>query len=120
VDCKQKEGRSEVREASHKTQVKKLKIQTYLASIDFLVLVELFLDFFEREVTTVDPPFTLAHESVYALHGVNLGVGVGQESHVEAFLVDTHAQNTILSEIDVFIIEHGLVTLRVDFYASVV
>lgn len=55
-----------------------------------------------------------------SLYGVNRGISVRKKSHVKAFFVDTHAENTIFCQIDIFIVKHGLVRLRINIDAAAV
>lgn len=84
------------------------------------MVTQLLLHLLKREVTTVNPSLALAQQAVYCFNGIHLGVGVGQVRHVIAFLMDTHAQNSVLSKIYVFTVEHGLIGLRVDVYEAAV
>ena len=73
-----------------------------------LILVHLSLHFFKGEVAAVDPSFSLTHETVDGFDGIHLGIGIGHENDIFFVFVDTHAQNSVLSEIDVLVVENLL------------
>jgi len=46
------------------------------------------------------------------LDWINFGISVGKIGHVEAFFVNTHAQDSIFSQINILIVEHLLIRVR--------
>ena len=55
-----------------------------------------------------------------SLYGVYRRISVWKKSHVKAFFVNTHAENTIFCQINIFIVKHGLVRLRINIDAAAV
>ena len=78
------------------------------------------LYFLEGEVAAVDPPLPLSQEPVDCFDGVNLSIGIWQVGKVPIFGVDADTEDSVLSQVHVFIVEHGLVRLGVDVNASAV
>ena len=80
-----------------------------------LILFHLSLHFLKGEVTTIDPSFSLTHETIDCFDGIHLGIGIGHEDDIFFVFVDTHAQNSVLSEIDVLVVENLLLWVGVDW-----
>ena len=78
------------------------------------ILFHLSLNFFKGEVTSVDPSFSLSHESVNSFDGVDFGIGIRHEDNFLLIFVNTHTQNSVLSEIDVFIVQNLFLRVRID------
>ena len=116
VEGEQQNGRSEVHQQVGKVQVKDLHLQEYVSPPHLLtlVLVHLLLHLFEGKVAAVDPSLTLTHQPVDSLDGIHLCVGIRHENDVLLVLVNTHTQNTILCQIDVFVVEDLLFGVGVD------
>ena len=83
------------------------------------MLGKFFFDFFEGKEASVDPSFPLPQEPVDCLYGVDLGVGVWKEGHVELLFVDAHAEDSVLGQIDVFVVKHLLIGLLIGIDAPV-
>jgi hypothetical protein len=116
VEGEQQNGRSEVHKQVGKVQVKDLHLQEDVSPPHLLtlVLVHLLLYLFEGKVAAVDPSLPLTHQPVYSLDGIHLCVGIRHENDVLLVLVDTHTQNTILCQIDVFVVKDLLLGVGVD------
>ena len=69
-----------------------------------LVLVHLSLNFLKGEVTAIDPSFSLTHETIDSFDRIHLGISIGHEDNIFFIFVDTHAQNSILSQIYVLVV----------------
>jgi hypothetical protein len=92
-------------------------VEEHLNSQHNLALIRLsdfLFDLFEGEVAAVDPAFALSHESVDGFDGVDFGEGVGQIDEVEPVLVDLHAEDAVLGEVDVLVVQHLLLRLGLD------
>ena len=83
------------------------------------MLGKFFFDFFEGKEASVDPSFPLPQEPVDCLYGVDLGVGVWKEGHVELLFVDAHAEDSVLGQIDVFVVKHLLIGLFINVHKTV-
>lgn len=75
---------------------------------------ELFLDLFEGEITSIDPPFSLAKQAMNCFDWVDLSISIRKVGHIISFFMNTHAQNSVLSQIHIFTVEHSLVRLRIN------
>ena len=52
-----------------------------------------------------------------SFHRINFSICVRKKSHIKSLFVNSHAQDTVLSKIDVFVVKHSFVTLGIKFDA---
>lgn len=82
------------------------------------MVYQLLLHFFEGKETAIDPPLPLAEQSMDSLYGVHLSVSIGEVRHIIVTLMDTHAENSIFSEVYVLIVEHLLFGFLINIEAA--
>ena len=54
------------------------------------------------------------------LDWIDLSIGVRQKGHVKSFLMNAHAKNPILSQINILVVKHGLIAFRVNIDAATI
>lgn len=107
MEGKEHECRSKVDQKVTEIQVKDLKLEEEVSYCHLWTcgLTHLFLNLLKSEHRSVDPSLSLTHQTIDCLDRIHLSISIRHEQNIELVLMDTHTQDSVLSKIDVLIVQ---------------
>jgi hypothetical protein len=115
VEGEEQDGGGEVDQSVAEVEIEYLNFEEDIGPPHFLALVlrHFLLNLLEGVIAAIDPSFSLSHQSINGLYGIDFCVGIGHEDDIFFIFVYAHAEDTIFGKIDILIVEHLLLGIRV-------
>ena len=117
MEGEETQSRCKVYQIITKIKIENLKFQKSVSYCHswWWKFLHFFLYFFESKHTAIDPSFTLTHQPVNRLYRIDLCVCIWHENNVFFVLVNTHTQNSVFGQVNVLIVKHLFLGIRIDF-----